>query len=372
MQKSDNEEIGIKKLREHLFFMLFINILALGIETILFVWMFNFDLPLIDIFILHLGVVLFFLGVSYIYYLLRWDTRIILFSSFSIAFLGAFGAFLNVLVIPLYRFFDKKRIDNEEFYKALLPEEEYTLSQEIFDRVEYGMDKFEPEKLPTAFLDVLTYGTEKQKRIAIDRILRHFRPEFSESLQKALNDQSNSIRVLAATAVMRIDDQYSKKYYEIEKAVSKKNANKRQLLELAKHCEDYATLSFVDEDIKKKMLQRAFQAYEMHHKAFPQETLSMIAKCRLHYISGEYQDVITTIGAFIEQDAILSDEAYLWYFSALFKMEEYARIREVTEKNSLFVATDSIEHDEIIDLIILWKRGLAFEKKPSGELYEGS
>lgn len=60
-------------------------------------------------------------------------------------------------------------------------------------------------------LDVVIEGTRREKLDALSLISRHYAPGLSAALTRALHDQDNSVRVLAATAAARLHGVYTKR-----------------------------------------------------------------------------------------------------------------------------------------------------------------
>jgi tetratricopeptide (TPR) repeat protein len=309
--------------------------------------------------------------ITSLYFLLKWfsrpiiDKRVTTVSLLFTALMGPLGAAVAVVGMILYLVLKGPLSNNDkELLKHLLPEENESMSKEIYDRLIYGLDKFDADKLPTIFNDVLVYGSERQKRIVIERMLRYFRVEFSPVLQEALNDENNSIRVLAATAVTRIDKQYSEENIELNHLIQRKPNDFSVHLRLARQSEEYSKLGFIDEQRRMKYSQMAIDHYQQAIAIDPKNAPARVSLAENYYLHEKYQDIIDCLEIVIESESTLQDQAIKWYLSAMFKLNKYAEIREFTRTKTLVLKEDSFEYDLLLYIIIIWKRGYDTENSP--------
>src|SRR5690606_16361494 len=106
------------------------------------------------------------------------------------------------------------------------------------------------------YMDIITLGTEHQKRIALETIARHFTPELTPVITKALEDPSYQIRVQAATILARLE----RGFIQIERKLARKirkhpHSPKTSLfiLQLARHYDTYAHAGFVFEKEREQL-----------------------------------------------------------------------------------------------------------------------
>lgn len=297
------------------------------------------------------------------------DKRVNTVSILFIALMGPLGAAVSILAIALFFvlkvFFTDK---DKELLKYLLPQKKENYGEEIYNRLIYGLDSFDADKLPSVFNDVLVYGSERQKRIVIERMLRYFRVEFSSVLQEALNDANNSIRVLAATAVTRIDKQYSEENLLLLKHVQSKPNDFDGQIKLAKQSEEYSKLGFIDEQRRAKYRIMAVEHFQKAIEIDPGDAPARVSLSEIYYLLERYTDVIDCLNPVIESESSLQDQAIKWYLSAMFKLKKYAEIREFTRTKQLVLKEDSFEFDLLLYLIIIWKRGYETENSPLGAM----
>lgn len=272
-------------------------------------------------------------------------------------FLGPLGCMMVTLSFIGYLLLRIIEKEQKNPLKHLMPEENETESQRLFERVIYGQDVYNPEKLPLIYHDVLAFGTEKQKREVIERMLRHFRSEFSLLLKQALNDQANSIRVIAATAVTRIDKQYDDDCKKLEKKYQRDPKNLHSILTLAKQCQEYASLEFIDIERQKKLNNRALELFQEGQKIAPEDINIATVIAEYHIQQKEYKEAFAILNPFMEKSVEIGISALKCYLSSLFLLKEYEEIRSLCKKYQLDIFDNPLELDTMLYLLVLWKRG---------------
>ncbi|MEM1282493.1 MAG: tetratricopeptide repeat protein [Chlamydiota bacterium] len=314
-----------------------------------------------------------FLIVLLLYFVLRIiyrpivDKRVNNISLLFFEFTGPIGAAVAVVGIAFHSllkiFFTPQ---DKELLKELIPQEDENLSDEIYQRLIYGLDKFDSTKLPSVFNDVLVYGSERQKRVVIERMLRFFRVEFSPVLVEALNDKNNSIRVLAATAVARIDKQYSEENILLNKKTEARPNDFSANMELAKHAEEYSRIHFIDEQRRLKYSLIAMEYYKKSVEIDPQNSEVRVSLAQLYYELQRYEEIIECLEPVIESESTFQDQAIKWYLSAMFVLEKYDDIREFTRTKQLVLIENSFEFDQLLYMILMWKKGYDIDQSKLG------
>jgi len=276
--------------------------------------------------------------------------------SLLLFFMGPFGAAVVLFSLLLY-FFLKKSASRGNLLEALLPKEEQELGDKLYERVSYGMDNFDPENLPLAFQDIMAFGNEQQKRMALERILKHFRPEFAVSLMHALNDKSSAIRVLAATAVARIDKQYWDRSLLLEQKVREQPQSSAALLKFALFSREYAKLKILDKERLQKVRQNAIAAFKAYCDQNPHSERTKEELARLLIENGEPEKAKELFYSLIDGKEEVKEEHLQGYLECLYKTGEYSAVREKTNED-LRIIGDSVRYDAILELVMLWKGGV--------------
>lgn len=308
---------------------------------------------------LHLIISLALFALTYIYQRVGFDIRLPIVSAFFTLALGPYGASLSLLMLILYSIYKRMtselEVTVEEFF-PIDPEDE--LSKKVYERIRFGLDVFDPERIPYGYEAVMLYGTEAQKRRALERILKFFRPEFCKPLMIALRDKSNAVRVLAATAVSRIDQQYGEKIQHLENEIKHHPNEVDRLLEYGEECEWQSKIVVFDPERQNKMLGKAYEAYNLYSNLFPENEKVIAALGRLSCQMGDYDQAIAYYRKILQPGKPVTDEIIQWAMRALFHQKRYDDIRKIARDDSLVVKGEMPDHDLILESVLLWKRGL--------------
>lgn len=93
----------------------------------------------------------------------------------------------------------------------------------LSDRVDGGLEDVNEYDDIDFYLDIIRYGNINQKTIVLNNGLNFYKPEFAPIFKVAINDESNMIRVQAATALTKIKERYAKEISKVQKKVLDKN-----------------------------------------------------------------------------------------------------------------------------------------------------
>jgi len=277
-------------------------------------------------FLAHSAVVLtaFCLVILALY--LQWDVRFAaLLCLFS--FLGPLGIVLCLLTLCLYALYSKIPASSS-LLEALLPERKLGGREELYHRLTYGMEDLTSKQRGVAFHDIMSFGTSQQKRSVIEKILKYFNVEFSSLLLQALNDPSPSVRIYAATAMNRLDNQFYNRFLSLLENVQNQPNDSSALLALAKHCEEYAGSKILDEGRTRKMWENAMNAYENYVKLNPADWAVPVALGRIYLTLGMPQQAHVWLEDARQKHKGLPQEAILDWCNCLYQLGRYADLRE--------------------------------------------
>lgn len=301
----------------------------------------------------HFVIILLLLGTlgAFIYY--KRDLRFIIMLTTLTAVMGSFGSFVFLTILLLYSIYLKTGENIKDFLSSLFPESEFSAVEKVYDRISHGLEKFDPESNPLPFMDVIEFGSEKQKRLAIEKILRFFRPEFSPALRKALEDPSNGIRVLAATAVNTLDKNLFEIYLSMLEKLRGGDEKMETLLAFANHCYLYVQSDILDESRSKKVILDAINAYRKILKRDP-KNISVIEKLsRIYVKEGLYHEVLELLDPVIKKNETVTGEVIKWYMAALYYLKNYDQL-EVFASAHLENAKDVSTSLEVKEMILAW------------------
>lgn len=219
----------------------------------------------------------------------NWDLRfIILFFLFS-ATLGTSGSgviFVSLLLYYLYRYLTQTLGD---LLISLNPDISKDKSEIVYERILYHLDNFNPNRVPIPFTDLMAFGSYTQKRMAIEKMLRYYRPEFANPLKMGLDDPSSSVKVQAATAINFIDHKKFDENIELAKASEKYPSDLDLLKEYADDTYDYIKSEILDEDRKQKLIHNAIQSYRRYLKKDPYDEEVNLKLAELLFLAKDYK-----------------------------------------------------------------------------------
>ncbi len=327
----------------------FVALLVFWIETVAFLS----EMPFWGKLILHIIIVNGCVGISLLYSRLGCDLRFAVYLTILVAALGPFGAFVSMLTTLLYAFLSRTSENIQDFFASLFPDNQSEMSADLYERIMHGLDKYDEDYNPLPFMDVIEFGTEKQKRLAIEKILRFFRPEFAPSLLKALDDPSNGIRVLAATAVNTLDRHFFERFLSLQNELQEDPENYKLTLQFSIHCDQYAQSQILDEARLNKMVYNAIHGYRKVVESDPKNIYAVSNLARLCVEYGDPSFSCALLEPLISSLEEVPSEISKWYMAALFKLGEFDKLREFSATNFQFAEEQTTAQD-VKELIWAW------------------
>ncbi len=307
---------------------LFVALIATFLHAFNTYLLFWLEYPLVVAFLIHVilsgGVLIF----AAILHKLERDARFMLLLGVTTAGLGVFGAGGTVISIVLYIFFMRGAQTFSEWFASIFPRAEQTRPEELYEDIEYGRDRNPLSYSVIPFLDIMSIGSEAQKRRALSRMTEYFDPRFAPGFQRALHDKSNTIRVQAATAVTRIENQFHDELMKIKGLVNRfpKDANIR--LALAEHYDDYAFTGVLDEEREKLNRQRAIEHYREYLDMKPNDVNVRIRLGRVMLRNKMFMEAADWFKDSVDQ-GFSSDSMMIWYLESLYAAERYNDLRKM-------------------------------------------
>jgi tetratricopeptide (TPR) repeat protein len=278
----------------------------------------------------------------------------------STALFGPLAAPGMVLLLSLHRAFRRQAHSFQEWYDSLFPAEELSGAEALYRQLER---QHEGSGTTESFMDLLDAGSRAQKRAVIVLITRHFRPAFAPALLKALADGDNTIRVLAATALARIEQAFTERAMALDRAVAVDPDNAERRLERGRHYDDYAFTGLLQPDREQGNRTRALADYEACLAHYPDHALVHSAKGRLLLRGGEIADAADYLGGLVER-GITDPRLVIWYLEALFRLGDYPRLREVAGRHGPAVLEQLPPMSEVADAVRLWTEEAALHAGP--------
>jgi hypothetical protein len=176
------------------------------------------------------------------------------------------------------------------------------------------------------FADILSFGQLSQKQELITLIASDFRPEFAHVLRMALNDANHAVRVQAATAIARIEDEFLQRSLQMSAAVQENPLDPSRVWSLARLLDEYANADIMDGERAAAARDDAARAYVDYLQLVTDDQAAEQAIGRLRLRAGDH------VGAaeWLEQrgDAgSAQPESRLVYMEALFELGRFEELR---------------------------------------------
>lgn len=246
-------------------------------------------------------------------------------SSFAGGVFGALGTVISTLLSLYYNLVSQPF---SEWYQTIFPQADISNEEAMYELITTGKDEGAKSYGVVPFLDIMTLGTEAQKRRALSRMTDHFNPSFATAYRKALTDKSNAIRVQAASSVAKIENQFTHMLMDIEKLEAKHPKDPKIKLGLARYYDSYAFTGLLDDSREAENQTKALDKYREYLEFMPDDIDARIEAGRLLIRSGEYEQVIKLFNDCIDA-GYSNDTLKLWMIEALFEAGRYEELRRV-------------------------------------------
>ena len=280
--------------------------------------------------ILHSIVTLLIISCVGLFKWLGFGIRFITITALLTGTMGPFGAGLSILILILYFIYYALVDKVGELLRVLMPRIHIPKSQELYERIVYGLDSYDLENSPIPMHDIMEFGSTEQKLEAIGVILKYYRPEFIPTLQQGLVDKSNAVRVLAATAISSIEKTMHDKYVSLKKKYEKNPNNSYVILELAKLAREESHASFFDPAHQRKMQFQAIEFYQEYLQLEPKDTEVRFQLAHLLFETKQFKEAKVLVQSLIDEKAEFTAESYTLLMEILFSEKEYSKMHALT------------------------------------------
>jgi tetratricopeptide (TPR) repeat protein len=340
-----------------------IALIAHAFNTWLLFWT---NTPVVIPVIIHLllvGVVLFF-AVSL--KKLGRDSRFMLLLGITTAVLGIFGAAGTLLTTILHFWHLRIAQSFAEWFATIFPRFDRTRPEDIYDNIMFGRDDTATDYSVMPFQDVMAIGSESQKREAISRMTARFDPSFAPAFRRALSDSSNSIRVQAATAVARIENQFLERLMRISDVARRHPKDPNVKLALAEHYDNYAFTGILDDERERLNRRRAIEHFREYLDIKPNDISARIKVGRLLLRDSAPDEAANWFQACMH-DGYSSDSLQIWFIEALYACGRFDELR--VRARSFLSRLDPYREarPELAESVKLWAGAGAFQPTQSAE-----
>lgn len=310
--------------------------------------------------LLHFIAFLIIAGAAKIKDLNNKDSRFAWVTMIALPLMGPFAPAGTLFALFWYYISKEKSLTFRQWHDSIFPPHDPTLAEVVYDRISFGRDQAGLDYSVTYLMDVIKLGSDDKKREAILKILRNYDPGFAPILKMALEDDHNSIRVQAATAMTKLKKTYYTTSVKLERLRREWPDKNSISLELAKHYDDYAFSGLLDDKQAAEYQQLSYEYYEEFIDYEPQDS-PLIPKAKLRMARlllrmDKLDEACTHFQHLINENPEPSD-AYLWYGECLYRMGRYDILREIagTLAQAPMAQEDALRYpDYIRGIIELW------------------
>jgi hypothetical protein len=308
--------------------------------------------PLIPV-LLHIAIAALTCMVTYAQYRKGMDVQHLAILSIVSSTTGIFGSVGALLCFIVTMMFKRRAHHFKEWYESIFPTDQVSEPQRLHDDIMEGIDENPRQYSVMPFLDVMRLGSENQKRRALAKMTSRFSPRFAHAFRAALADNSNTIRVQAATAVAKVERDFMTRLARIELARTREPKDAHLTLALAKFYDDYAFTGVLDNELEKLNRERAINTYKSYLQQDPNSGDAWISIGRLLFRNKQWEEAAEWFRHALDR-GWNSNTMILWYFESLFRLGQHGALRRaILEHGRGIVGQEELPKD-IRDAVGLW------------------
>ncbi|MDP1834911.1 MAG: hypothetical protein Q8K75_03185 [Chlamydiales bacterium] len=353
-----------ESIRSFLFWMCPLTVLDLWLWTLAFAGL----IPFIALLLGHVLVLAALYAFVWDFKRKQRDIRYWALAAIFATFLGPIGLIITLLSAIIYCLFPHRLIDPKALLDELLPEFDDHPIAEASHRLRTGLDRVDADTTPIPFMDVMAYGSMMQKRAVISVCLRYFSPELTEVLRVGLQDSNNSVRVLAATAMVALEEKYHARFKIVEADLEKHPDDFDTIEAFANHAYAFALSHIMGPERTARMRNLAITAYEKINSGPHSSAFIATHLARLYLAESNAEATIAVLSPWIDNAHEMMLDVLNLYGEALFRLKRYDDLRQFASKGLADMAKEEFESEETKDLLMIWSRG-HIEPVKVGALY---
>lgn len=239
---------------------------------------------------------------------------------------GPFGPAGTLFALGLERHYAARATSVEQWHAMLFPPSPAAADADLWRRVGQRAGDQVGESHVTPFLDVLAFGSIAQRQAVIALIARQFHPAFAPALRAALRDEHNVVRVQAATAIARIEEEFLDETRRLEDAIHARPDDAGAVLALARHHDAQAFAGLFDATREDQCRIAAASGYQQYLQEHPDDHAVRFELARLQQRRGQWDDAERLLRPLAALD---HPSARLWLMENLFAQRRFADLRAV-------------------------------------------
>lgn len=271
---------------------------------------------------------------------------------------GIFGSLGALLGFVFFLIFKQKTQHFDEWFESIFPKDNVSISEEIYDNIIEGLDENPRAYGVMPLVDVMRLGSEDQKRRALAKMTIKFHPRLSPAFKLALKDESNAIRVQAATSVAKIERDFTTVLERIDQARKQDSSNMQILLAQAKFYDDYAFTGILDPELEQLNRTRAIAAYKEFLQHDPNHQVSWISVGRLFFRDKQWAEAAEWFKHALDR-GWNDHHMLMWYFEALYRLKKFKELRRaVSEYGSAITGEEELPR-QYRNAVTVWAGGAA-------------
>ncbi|MFN3076152.1 MAG: hypothetical protein ABT940_04595 [Alphaproteobacteria bacterium] len=270
------------------------------------------------------------------------------------ASLGPLGCVGSVLMIVLFLFFRRRAHSFLAWYLDLFPTEKKSLGQDLFDKLITGRARDDDKESVSTFADLLAHGTPQQKQVILALLARNFQPVFAPVLHRAMNDPDATVRVMAATVVAKVENEFLVRVMALRTACRNAPDHHDTWLSMARLYDDYAFTGLLDADRERENRALAEEAHRHCLSIRPEGIASWLAVGRLCLRGGRIEEAVACFDEAARLDPARID-VVVWLMEAHFRDNGFAMVRTLALR--LGSDLDAIQglHEDVKRALRLWR-----------------
>jgi polysaccharide biosynthesis protein PelE len=238
---------------------------------------------------------------------------------------GPLGGAGVCMAMALERVHARHATSLDEWHASLFPPTGIDEQAELWRRIGQRAHDQPAAADITPFLDVLTFGSVPQRQAVIAIIAQQFDPAFAPALRAALRDEHNVIRVQAATAIARLEQQFFERTVELETRIAGSPEDADAVLALASHYDDQAFAGLFDPSRELQCRVKAADLYAQRLELRPDDQATEFRMARLLLRRGLVADAEPR---FRRLATAAYPAATLWLMECLFALGRYDQLRQ--------------------------------------------